>query len=161
MTIDLGLPAIPYGTGRAIVAADGIEFSTKGHYFKTSMTDAELAAAAESIDRPLSVIYQVTRRCNFDCDFCSEITQMKDPTLEQIASIQRNLVGVPRIFLSGGEPLIRRDFIEVVDIFRDHIIGVPTNATRGHFMAPKLVGKVAFINVGLEGTAQHHQPRAR
>src|SRR5262249_17367723 len=36
-------------------------------------------------------------------------------------------------------------------IFRDHIIGVPTNATRGHFMASKLVGKVSFINVGLEG----------
>jgi MoaA/NifB/PqqE/SkfB family radical SAM enzyme len=132
-------------------ATPGIEFSTSGHYFKTSMSDSELAIAAESIDRPLSVIYQVTRRCNFDCDFCSETMQTKDPTLEQIAAIHRNLAGVPRVFLSGGEPLLRRDFVEIVDIFADHIIGVPTNATRGHFMASKLVGKVAFINVGLEG----------
>lgn len=151
MSTDLRMPALEQGTGRSIAATDGIEFSTTGHYFKTTMTDAELAEAATSIDRPLSVIYQVTRRCNFDCDFCSETAQTKDPTLDQIAAIQRNLVGVPRVFLSGGEPLIRRDFVEIVDIFRDHIIGVPTNATRGHFMASKLVGKVSFINVGLEG----------
>lgn len=77
--------------------------------------------------------------------------QTKDPSLDQIASIQRNLTGVPRVFLSGGEPLPRRDFVEIVDIFHDHIEAVLTNATRGHFMAPKLVGKVSFINVGLEG----------
>lgn len=131
--------------------ADQIAFSRRGHYFSTEMSDAELAVAAESIDRPLSVIYQVTRRCNFDCDFCSEITHVKDPTLVEIEQIQRSLAGVPRVFLSGGEPLLRRDFVDIVDIFSDHIIGVPTNATRGHFMAQKLVGKVAFINVGLEG----------
>lgn len=151
MSTDLGMPMVEPGTGRSIVMADRIEYSTKGHYFKTTMTDAELASAATSIDRPLSVIYQVTRRCNFDCDFCSETAQTKDPTLDQIAAIQANLAGVPRVCLSGGEPLIRRDFVEIVDIFKEHIIVVPTNATRGHFMAPKLVGKVGFINVGLEG----------
>jgi MoaA/NifB/PqqE/SkfB family radical SAM enzyme len=87
--------------------------------------------------------------------------QTKDSTLDQIASIQRNLAGVPRVFLSGGEPLLRRDFVEIVNIFHDHIVAVQTNATRGYFMAPKLVGKVSFINVGLEGPAQHNQPCAR
>lgn len=148
MSTDLGMPTLARGTGQSVTTVEGIEFSRDGHYFKTAMTDAQLRMAADAIDRPLSVIYQVTRRCNFDCDFCSETMQTKDPTLEEIAAIQRNLAGVPRVFLSGGEPLIRRDF---VDIFGDHIIGVPTNATRGHFMAPRLVGKVAFINVGLEG----------
>lgn len=151
MSTDLGMPKVTQDASSPIAAAAGIEFSTKGHHFKTTMTDAELARAAQVIDRPLSVIYQVTRRCNFDCDFCSETMQTKDPTLEQIAAIERNLAGVSRVFLSGGEPLLRRDFVEIVDIFRDHIVAVPTNATRGHFMAPKLVGKVAFINVGLEG----------
>jgi MoaA/NifB/PqqE/SkfB family radical SAM enzyme len=151
VSADLGIPVIERGVGRQVTSIKGIDFSTSGHYFKTSMSDHELVAAAETIDRPLSVIYQVTRRCNFDCDFCSETAQTKDPALDDIARIQCNLAGVPRVFLSGGEPLIRRDFVEIVDIFGDHIIGVPTNATRGHFMAPKLVGKVSFINIGLEG----------
>ena len=101
--------------------------------------------------RPLSVIYQVTRRCNFDCDFCSETARVKDPTLEEIARIQNNLRGVQRVFLSGGEPLLRKDFLEIVSIFEEHIIGVPTNATRGHALADQLAGHVAFINIGLEG----------
>lgn len=152
MSTHLGMPAVGRGTGADIqTTASGIEFSAKGHYFKTAMTDAELMVAAETIERPLSVIYQVTRRCNFDCGFCSETAQMKDPTLDQIAAIQKNLAGVPRVFLSGGEPLLRRDFVEIVDIFEDHIVAVPTNATRGHFMAPRLAGKVGFINIGLEG----------
>lgn len=151
MTTNLGMPTLTTPDGSSADGADGITFSKTGHYFTTKMTDAELATVSESIDRPLSVIYQVTRRCNFDCNFCNETMQLKDPTLDQIAAIQHNLAGVPRVFLSGGEPLIRRDFIEIVDIFRDHIIGVPTNATRGHFMAPRLAGKVSFINVGLEG----------
>jgi MoaA/NifB/PqqE/SkfB family radical SAM enzyme len=152
MSADRGLPRVPQAAeDKAGVNASSIEFSAHGHYFRTTMTDPELARHAETIDRPLSVIYQVTRRCNFDCNFCSETMQMKDPTLDQIASIQRNLTGVPRVFLSGGEPLLRRDFVEIVDIFHSHIVAVPTNATRGHFMAPKLVGKVSFINIGLEG----------
>lgn len=152
MSTDIGVPTVQHAGEEGVGAgANGIEFSAQGHYFKTTMTDAELARSAKIIDRPLSVIYQVTRRCNFDCNFCSETMQTKDPTLDQIASIQRNLAGVPRVFLSGGEPLLRRDFVEIVDIFHDHIVAVPTNATRGHFMASKLVDKVSFINVGLEG----------
>lgn len=154
MNTDLGVPTVQHaGKDGVSAGANGIEFSTQGHYFKTTMTDAELARSAEMIDRPLSIIYQVTRRCNFDCNFCSETMQTKDPTLDQIALIQRNLAGVPRVFLSGGEPLLRRDFVEIVDIFHDHIVAVPTNATRGHFMAPKLVGKSRSSTSGWKGRA--------
>ena len=116
---------------RTQTAPSPIEFSSDGHYFTAAATDTELDGVIESIQRPLSVIYQVTRRCNFDCDFCSETVRVKDPTLDEIARIQRNLRGVQRVFLSGGgEPLLRKDFIEIVSIFEEHIIGVPTNATR-------------------------------
>jgi uncharacterized radical SAM superfamily Fe-S cluster-containing enzyme len=105
MSIDLGLPTVQHaGRDGVGVGANGIEFSVHGHYFKTTMNGAQLARSAAVIDRPLSIIYQVTRRCNFDCEFCSETMQVKDPSLDQIASIQRNLAGVPRVFLSGGEP---------------------------------------------------------
>jgi organic radical activating enzyme len=34
-----------------------------------------------------------------------------------------------RVFLSGGEPLLRRDLPEIVDMYSSFIIGLPTNAT--------------------------------
>lgn len=128
-----------------------IEFLPDGHYFTAAATDTELDGIIHTIERPLSVIYQVTRRCNFDCAFCSETARVKDPTLEEIARIQRNLRGVQRVFPSGGEPLLRKDFMEIVSIFKEHIIGVPTNATRDHAPADQLAGRVAFVNIGLEG----------
>lgn len=141
----------PPPDGPAIDAHPGVRFSASGHYFELDGREDKLDDVVGSIDRPLSVIYQVTRRCNFDCDFCSETARVKDPTLEEIARIQRNMRGVPRVFLSGGEPLLRKDFLEITDIFKDHIIGVPTNGTRGHALVDELAGRVAFVNVGLEG----------
>ncbi|MFF4987737.1 radical SAM protein [Streptosporangium saharense] len=93
----------------------------------------------------------MTKRCDFNCSFCSETLQMPDPSLEQLDTIRGNLAGTARVFLSGGEPLLRRDFPEIVDMYQEFVIGVPTNATRGVEMAQHLAGKVAFVNVGFDG----------
>jgi MoaA/NifB/PqqE/SkfB family radical SAM enzyme len=123
---------------------------TSGHHFTMAAgSDPETLAAAATA--PLSVILQVTKRCDFNCVFCSETLQMSDPTLGQLDIIRTNLAGVERVFLSGGEPLLRRDLLEIVGMFDGFIIGLPTNATRGMALAPRLVGKVAFVNIGFDG----------
>jgi molybdenum cofactor biosynthesis enzyme MoaA len=107
---------------------------------------------AEAAAAPLSVILQVTKRCNFDCSFCSETLQLPDPTLIELYTIRAYLAGVRRVFLSGGEPLLRKDFGEIVDLYTgDFVLSIPTNATRGLRHAKSMAGKVAFVNVGLEG----------
>lgn len=102
---------------------------------------------------PLSVILQVTRHCNFSCVFCSEIEQIADPTLEEIERMRANLQGVPRVYISGGEPLLRKDLPEILDLFyADFVVGLPTNAV---IRDPKLISilkeRVDFVNVGLDG----------
>ena len=149
---DLGMPArhpapmpAPAATGVA-----GVVF-TDGHHFELA-SGTEPADLVSRATAPLSVILQVTKRCNFDCSFCSETLQLPDPSLTQLGTMRDHLAGVSRVFLSGGEPLMRRDFGDVVDLFAgDFIIGVPTNATRGLEHAAAMRGKVDFVNVGLEG----------
>ena len=144
--------AVPSPTvRRATPNAQGPITFTDGHHFSLAR-DVDLDALISAAKAPLSVILQVTKRCNFDCSFCSETLQLPDPSLEDLDVIRANLAGVPRVFLSGGEPLLRRDFGEIVDMYHtDFIIGVPTNATRGLQHARAMAGKVAFVNVGLEG----------
>lgn len=132
-----------------IGASEGVSF-TAGHHF-VARDETSLNELAESLSAPLSVILQVTKKCDFDCTFCSETLQMPDPSLEDLDTMRRNLVGVSRVFLSGGEPLLRRDLVEVVSIFDSFIIGLPTNASRGTEVAAALSGKVAFANVGFDG----------
>ena len=126
-----------------------VAFATGHHFVARPETDIEALIAAASA--PLSVILQITKRCNFDCSFCSETLQHPDPTLAQLERIRDNLAGTQRVFLSGGEPLIRRDFGDIVDMYAGRfILGIPTNATRGLQHAKAMVDKVTFVNVGLE-----------
>jgi MoaA/NifB/PqqE/SkfB family radical SAM enzyme len=146
-SVALGMPAIPAWEERAV--SDGISF-TSAHHFAVSR-DIDVSALATAAAGPLSVIVQVTKRCDFGCVFCSETLQMPDITLGQLEKIRDNLAGVHRVFLSGGEPLLRRDLIEIVEMFAGFIIGLPTNATRGVAVAPRLAGKIAFANIGFDG----------
>jgi MoaA/NifB/PqqE/SkfB family radical SAM enzyme len=144
----LPVPTVPAREARPS-GGDPVAF-TAGHHFAVS-GEARPAALAEAATAPLSVILQVTKRCDFDCVFCSETLRMNDPTLEQLDVIRGNLAGVQRVFLSGGEPLLRRDLPDITDMYAGFILGLPTNATRGLVMAPKLAGKVAFVNIGFDG----------
>ncbi|WP_219728378.1 radical SAM protein [Streptomyces cahuitamycinicus] len=146
---NLGMPTVPSQTRKEL--AGGVAYAFGGQHFDAP-ADLDIQTAAEAATVPLSVILQVTKRCNFDCSFCSEIMQKPDPTLDQLDTIRQNLAGVGRVFLSGGEPLMRKDFSEIVDIYHPHhIVAVPTNATHGLDHARNIAGKIAYANIGLEG----------
>ncbi len=70
----------------------------------------------------LSII-DVTNACNLQCSICfayaGKIGYLYSPTLEQIGEVMDNLranspVPPPAIQLSGGEPTVRQDLIEIV-----------------------------------------------
>jgi MoaA/NifB/PqqE/SkfB family radical SAM enzyme len=144
----LPVPEVPAREQRR-ASGNSVAF-TPGHHFSLEGA-ADPAKLAKAAHAPLSVILQVTKRCDFNCAFCSETLQMSDPALDRLDAIRANLAGVQRVFLSGGEPLLRRDLPEITDMYSDFIIGLPTNATRGLAVAPKLAGKVAFVNIGFDG----------
>src|SRR5690349_639417 len=108
----LGMPQVPERRGSG--SSGPVRF-TEGHHFSL-VPDVSVEELAERAAVPLSVILQVTKRCNFDCSFCSETLQLPDPTLAELETVRDNLAGTSRVFLSGGEPLLRRDFGDVVDL---------------------------------------------
>jgi len=102
--------------------------------------------------QPISVILQITRKCHFNCVFCSEKDEMLDPTLKELCIFEKNLNGVNRIFLSGGEPLMREDFTDIVKIFSSkHIVGLPTNAVASMKNIDVIKNFNISVNVGLDG----------
>jgi MoaA/NifB/PqqE/SkfB family radical SAM enzyme len=106
------------------------------------------------LNAPLTVIVQVTRRCNLRCIFCSESDYLPDPSFAQLQIIRDNLIGVQRIYLSGGEPLLRYDIVDIFKLYREKfpILGLPTNAIFvTDELAKKLSGLVDYVNVGLDG----------
>lgn len=70
---------------------------------------------------PPYFIFWVTQNCNFTCEHCfNYIENKKKPTdlsLEEIQKFASNLGHLKYVTLAGGEPLIRRDLANMVDIF--------------------------------------------
>lgn len=119
---------------------------------RLNISDTGIDELVLTLNRPLSVILQITRNCHFNCEFCSESGQMPDPSIEELKLYEKNLKSVPRIFLSGGEPLTRKDFKEVVDVFSErHILGLPTNAVASERNIEIIKEKHISVNVGLDG----------
>ena len=75
--------------------AETCRFGLKG------INDKIIHNLAETLDAPLSVILQVTRRCHFNCVFCSERKDISDPPFSQLEKMAVNLEGTKRIFYLG------------------------------------------------------------
>lgn len=85
------------------------------------LTSGRMALIYDNSGRPvLNFRISVTQRCNLRCPYCHHegetAEKLTEMTPEEIGRITRIVVGfgVPNVKLTGGEPLIREDIIEIV-----------------------------------------------
>src|SRR5215207_3979067 len=82
-----------------------------------------------------TVILFVTSRCNAFCKTCfyhAELNRPGDLTFAQLEKISRTMPPITDLWLSGGEPTLRKDVSDVIDLFVANNsvsrIIIPTNA---------------------------------
>ncbi len=72
------------------------------------------------IDRPFGLLAELTHACPLHCPYCSNPLALADPHTELTTQEWRRVLaeaaelGVLQLHLSGGEPLLRRDLVEIV-----------------------------------------------
>ena len=96
------------------------------------------------LKRPILAIYDVTKLCNQRCLMCNIWkTTSQDMDLEKLETEVKKLskFGIRYVFIQGGEPLIRKDIIEVIDLFLKYRIK-PTVITNGILLTPELASKL-------------------
>ncbi len=92
----------------------------------------------DKFERPIiSLRITLTNRCNVNCVYCHHdgmVSSKKEMTADELYTICKiaKELGVKKIRLSGGEPLIRKDIVEIVEKiaslgFKD--ISMTTNGT--------------------------------
>jgi radical SAM protein with 4Fe4S-binding SPASM domain len=95
---------------------------------------AEMEERALRLGVPLSVHLDLTWRCNQQCIHCY-LDHLEDPEMEtsEICNLLEQLAGAGALLLilSGGEPLLRSDFFQIVEHARHLLFSVAlkTNAT--------------------------------
>ncbi|MCL1843367.1 MAG: radical SAM protein [Defluviitaleaceae bacterium] len=97
------------------------------------------------LKRPILTIFDVTRLCNQRCPMCNIWREKSDdmPTnaiLEKIKELKK--FGVGYVYLQGGEPTIRKDILQITDMFINHGIK-PTIITNGLLLTNEFAEKIA------------------
>ncbi|HEY6188023.1 MAG TPA: radical SAM protein [Pyrinomonadaceae bacterium] len=117
-----------------------------------------------------TVILFVTSRCNAACRTCfyhAELNQPGDLTFEQIAKVSRTMPPITDLWLSGGEPTLRRDVPEIIETFVANNgisrVIIPTNGlikTRVHEIVDRALGShpslELYLNIALDGYGETH-----
>lgn len=126
-----------------------------------------------SANRPKNlgtVIFFVTSRCNARCETCfywDELNRPGDLTFEQIEKISRTMPQITDLWLSGGEPTLRRDLPEIIDLFvRQNGVKriiIPTNGLvkkRTVEIVDHALGQhpelELYLNIALDGYGETH-----
>lgn len=91
--------------------------------------------------------WSITGKCNFKCKHCF----MSAPDVnafefshEKISQIIQQLddCGIMNVSLTGGEPLVRRDFVKILDELREHNINISRIYTNGALVNKNLLNEL-------------------
>src|SRR6266699_3304808 len=117
-----------------------------------------------------TVILFVTSRCNAFCKTCfyhAELNQPGDMTFAQIEKISGTMPSITDLWLSGGEPTLRRDVSEIINLFvRNNGVKrviIPTNGlikSRVAQIVDRALGDNMeidlYLNIALDGYGKTH-----
>ncbi|MCW5906379.1 MAG: radical SAM protein [Chitinophagales bacterium] len=110
--------------------------------------------------RPFSASFVVSNRCNIRCSYCN-FPLMKEPelTLPQVEALFKRLkqIGVMRLGLLGGEPLYRKDILEIIATAKQ--LGFFISLNSNLLLYDKFNGKLSDIDyffTSLDGTPERH-----
>jgi len=127
-----------------------------GYAYGTSL----LAYMVDGAPRPFSATFAVTNRCNLRCEYCN--CPFIDPTQLDVARIERlfdrlRAMGIRRLGLAGGEPLLRRDLGEIVAAAktRGFWVSVNSNLTLFH-RHPERLAAADLVYTSLDGDEASH-----
>ena len=136
-------------------------------FFKGPLADVEnKAVTAFKLGRPSDVIWNITNRCNLLCDHCymaaDSHTLPDELTDEETIALVKQMGErhLPALFLSGGEPMMRSNFWEILELARSLGIRVTvsTNCTLMDRDAAKRLkaNGIDWIATSLYGPAEFH-----
>ncbi|HZV02482.1 MAG TPA: radical SAM protein [Planctomycetota bacterium] len=143
-------------------------FFTTNRRFYGSVLD--VTPPRDHLTGPLAVHLEVVAACNLTCTHCfaGELPRREEPlSLADLDRLFATLarMGAFRLGLTGGEPLLRRDLFEILDLATHHGLH-PCLTTNGLLVTEPIArefGKreLAWLNVSLDGATAESNDRVR
>lgn len=110
-----------------------------------------------SMDQRPVVVWNVTKRCNLKCEHCYIDAEAEGEDGMSLADFRRTTSDlaeckVPLIIFSGGEPLMRKDFFEILAFVKE--AGLKSVlSTNGTLITPEIAKELARLSVRYVGVS--------
>jgi radical SAM protein with 4Fe4S-binding SPASM domain len=121
-------------------------------------------AGTQYYSAPLSVLWDITYRCNLSCPHCliDRTETIREMTLDEIDSVFTQLSDM-RVFtinFSGGEPLLRSDFLQIAKKASDYNFGIRLS-TNGILLSDSMLQRlgdcdVFCFQISVDGIGDRH-----
>jgi mycofactocin biosynthetic radical S-adenosylmethionine protein MftC len=115
----------------------------------------------QGLDAPICLTWELTYACNLECVHCLSSSGRRDPrelTTDEAKAVLDELRALQVFYINigGGEPMVRRDFFELVEYAIGNDIGVKFS-TNGAFIDADKARRLASmdyldIQISLDGT---------
>ncbi|HJQ83709.1 MAG TPA: radical SAM protein [Candidatus Binatia bacterium] len=127
-----------------------------GYAYGTSL----LSYMVDGPPRPFSATFAVTNRCNLRCSYCNcpfiDPTSLDLPRIELLFDRLREM-GIRRLGLAGGEPMMRRDLGEIIALAKARGFWVSVNSNLTLFdRHPERLALADLVYTSLDGDEDAH-----
>jgi len=114
-------------------------------------------------ESPIIMFIEVTKACLLSCKHCrANAIHKRDPrelTLEDFEKLAKDVSEFnpkPMIIITGGDPLMRHDLFDIIDLFNEHNLNVSISFS-GTKLATKdaleqMMGKVKNVAISIDGS---------
>lgn len=122
------------------------------------------------ISKMNKITFAITNKCNLKCSFCSQDSKIEDEeelSFEEIKSIINKIMMFKplKIVLTGGEPMLRKDFFDIIDYIKSNYdvdIQLCTNGTLiNKFNIEKLRNTIYAVDLSLDGYDEYSCSKVR
>jgi len=130
---------------------------------------AGICALPVGLPVPETLIFFVTSRCNLACKHCfywQQLNSGNDLAFQEIKKFSASVGEIKDLLISGGEPFLREDLVEICLLFRKNNrirhLSIPTNASLPQVVLPKVEQLMrqldidVTINLSIDGTKDYH-----
>lgn len=112
---------------------------------------------------PLRYFFELTYLCNLNCPYCyvGEERKKNELTTQEWFNIIEQIPFYSFVTLVGGEPLIRKDFIEILEKTAKKTFGKLNVVTNGILINDEIIDafirtKMMLLSVSLDGYGENH-----
>lgn len=112
---------------------------------------------------PLRYFFELTYRCNLQCPYCylGEDRNKQELTTQQWFDVIEQIPFYSFVTLVGGEPLLRKDFIPILEKTAKKTFGKLNVVTNGILINDEVIEafirtKMMLLSVSLDGYGQNH-----